>query len=120
MESAVISVPTACTLVKAIALGQRLPREGMYHVQFKLLLEIKIKKTHSTYLLNLIFFFTVQNERNTLRTNQLTNDLPHLNQSQRQAVIKALNENFTLVWGPPGNYYSARLPFGKKNKTKNK
>lgn len=71
MESAVISVPTACTLVKAIALGQRLPRE-------------------------------VQIERNFPRTNQLTNDLPDLNQSQRQAVIKALNENFTLVWGPPG------------------
>lgn len=34
MESAVISVPTACSLVKAIALGQRFPREGMYCVQF--------------------------------------------------------------------------------------
>lgn len=113
MESAVISVPTACTLVKAIALGQRLPREGMYHVLFKMLLEVAIKKTQSTFLLNLIFLFTVQIEWNSPRTNQLTNGLPDLNHSQKQAVTKALNQNFTLVWGPPGNYYSRRLTFGE-------
>lgn len=49
------------------------------------------------------FFFIVQNEWNFSRTNQLTRFLPDLNMSQRQAVAKALNENFTLVWGPPGN-----------------
>lgn len=103
MESAVINVPNACNLVKAIALGQRFPREGMHCVQFQMAFEIQIIKKSPIYPLNSLFFFVVQNEWNVSRTNQLTRDLPGLNMSQRLAVNKALNENFTLVWGPPGN-----------------
>lgn len=44
MESAVINVPNACNLVKAIALGQRFPREGMHCVQFQMAFEIQIIK----------------------------------------------------------------------------
>lgn len=102
MESAVINVPNACNLVKAIALGQRFPKEGMYCVQFKVPFKIQIKKQLNICLIY-YFFFIVQNEWNVSRTNQLTCCLPDLNISQRQAVAKALNENFTLVWGPPGN-----------------
>lgn len=47
-----------------------------------------------------------QNEPNIPRANQLTEGLPRLNSSQRKAVMKALDEKFTLVWGPPGNFYS--------------
>lgn len=61
-----------------------------------------------------MYYFTllVQNEWQVQRTNHLTDHLKvALNESQRQAVNKALNETFTLVWGPPGNYYSTKLPF---------
>ncbi|XP_026162464.1 helicase with zinc finger domain 2 isoform X2 [Mastacembelus armatus] len=34
--------------------------------------------------------------------NKLPNGLPNLNQRQRQAVDKALNNTFTLIQGPPG------------------
>lgn len=52
-------------------------------------------------LFNFTIVFTVQTEWNMTRI-KLPVGLPELNLSQRQAVNRALNSSFTLVWGPPG------------------
>uniref|UniRef100_A0A7N6F662 C3H1-type domain-containing protein n=1 Tax=Anabas testudineus TaxID=64144 RepID=A0A7N6F662_ANATE len=71
-ENAVVRITSACDLVKAIALGKRIPKEGR------------------------------SNTRPNIIRKQLPNILPDLNQSQHLAVAKALNNAFTLIQGPPG------------------
>ena len=47
------------------------------------------------------FIFTVKADWNTVKKNPAAG-LPSLNGSQCKAVDTALNNNFTLIWGPPG------------------
>ncbi|XP_058486886.1 helicase with zinc finger domain 2-like [Solea solea] len=71
-ENAVVTIPSACDLVKRIALGQALghliPKDSKRHI---------IRE-------------------------QLPNGFPDLNNCQYVAVDKALNNVFTLIQGPPG------------------
>ncbi|XP_056887023.1 helicase with zinc finger domain 2 isoform X3 [Takifugu flavidus] len=65
-----VSIHSACELVKAIALGQRIPKE-------------------------------VKSAWIPMRREPPAG-LPNLNTSQQEAVTEVLNNNFTLIWGPPG------------------
>ncbi|XP_028431025.1 helicase with zinc finger domain 2 isoform X1 [Perca flavescens] len=73
-ENAVVSITSACDLVKTIALGKHIPKE--------------VCNEHIPM-------------RHILR-KELPNVLPTFNDSQYRAVEKALNNTFTLIQGPPG------------------
>ncbi|KAJ0044086.1 hypothetical protein NL108_005995, partial [Boleophthalmus pectinirostris] len=77
-ESAVRNVPKACELVRSIALGHHIPREG------KPILNTALVSSHVPI------------------RREFPNKLPPLNTSQFQAVGMALNNTFTLIQGPPG------------------